>query len=175
MNWLSFRKTCVRPLLQHVLVGLESLVLSDKCLHVFSSVLWCKLRFSRINDTRFVLPSIYLVGGSCFNNVICFYSCILVSITISISYDVCVVEKLQDWPVSLSEQVMFVSFKSYRTGQVSLSEQVQFVSFKIYSTGQVSLSVQVMLVSFKSYRTGQVSPSVATKSATLACSSIFKC
>jgi hypothetical protein len=98
-----------------------------------------------------------------------------VSITISISYDVCVVEKLQDWPVSLSEQVMFVSFKSYRTGQVSLSEQVQFVSFKIYSTGQVSLSVQLMLVSFKSYRTGQVSPSVATKSATLACSSIFKC
>ena len=175
MNWLSFRKTCVRPLLQHVLLGLESLVLSDKCLHVFSSVLWCKLRFSRINDTRFVLPSIYLVGSSCFNNVICFYSCIPVSITISISYDVCVVENLHDWPVSLSEQVMFVSFKRYRTGQVSLSEQVQFVSFKIYSTGQVSLSVQVMLVSFKSYRTGQVSPSVATKSATLACSSIFKC
>jgi hypothetical protein len=45
---------------------------------VFSSVLWCKLRFSCINDIWFVLSSIYLVGNSCFNNAICFYSCILV-------------------------------------------------------------------------------------------------
>jgi hypothetical protein len=44
--------------------------------------------------------------------------------------------------VSLSEQVMFVSFKSYRTGQVSLSEQMMFVSFKSYRTGKVSLSEQ---------------------------------
>ena len=29
----------------------------------------------------------------------------------------------------LSEQVMSMSFKSYMTGQVSLSEQVMFVSF----------------------------------------------
>ena len=50
--------------------------------------------------------------------------------------------------MSLSEQVMFVLFQSYRTGQVSLSEQVMFVSFKSYKTGQVSLSEQVMFVSF---------------------------
>ena len=63
------------------------------CLHVFISVLWCLFRFPQRNDVRFVLIPIFYVGCSCFLYVICIYLHILVSIRISISDDVRLVQQ----------------------------------------------------------------------------------
>jgi len=68
-----------------VLVEFVRFILSNYIiyLHLFSSALWCLLRFLCKNDVRFVLTPICFVGNSC-----CIYLCILVSNTIFISDNV---------------------------------------------------------------------------------------
>jgi len=50
-----------------------SLCCQITCLHVFSSMLWCKPQFPCKNDVLFIWTPIYFVGGSCFIYVICIF------------------------------------------------------------------------------------------------------
>ena len=61
------------------------------CLHVFSSVLLCPLRFPRKIDVQFILAPICYIGDLCFDYVFCIYLPILVSSTMFMSDDVRVI------------------------------------------------------------------------------------
>jgi len=96
-NWsntmsLAWQELLIIPDQLSFFVNMHSWGSSIKCFHVFRSVLWWTLRFLSKNDVRFVFFPC-CVGSSCFINVICVYLRILVSNTISISDDVCVVKK----------------------------------------------------------------------------------